>query len=331
MTSADGVVGPSTWRALYDAYQSIVGNVQVPPSGNQDYPGWALRVGSSGDAVKLIQNYLNAISEGLNLQAVIPIVTADGIFGRATEEQVRAFQRVFGLTADGIIGPSTWHSIIDQFNLLNVDTYPGVALRVGSRGADVQKIQTYLNVISKKYPSIPQLTEDGIFGNGTAAAVREFQRIFGLTQDGVVGLNTWNAIMREYRTVAAGQDRNRELDEGQNQSERQIEYIAAFEAVNYPGSLLKLGEDGNNVLVMQQYLGALSATYQIPNLQADGVFGEKTESSVRAFQQLVGLADDGIIGPDTWKAISDSYWNLANRDALIAAMGRVIVGKMFLG
>ena len=327
----DGVVGPATWRILYDAYKGIVGNVQVPPFGNQEYPGTALRIGSSGNAVKQIQSYLNAISEGLGLQNVIPIITADGIFGSATERQVKAFQSIFKLTTDGIVGPSTWHSIIDQFNLLNVDTYPGVALRVGSRGADVQKIQTYLNVISTKYPGIPKLTEDGIFGNGTAAAVREFQRIFGLTIDGVVGLNTWNAIVREYRAVAAGRDRNQEYDESEAGGERQAEYITAFEATNYPGSPLKIGENSDNVRIMQQYLNLLSASYQIPSVNEDGAFGENTENCVRAFQQLVGLTSDGIIGQDTWKAINDSYWNLVNREALISAMGRAIVSKIFLG
>jgi len=210
-----------------------------------------------------------------------------------------------------------------------VDTYPGTALRVGSRSEDVRKIQTYLNVISTKYPSIPRLTEDGIFGNGTAAAVREFQRIFGLTQDGVVGLNTWNAIMREYRVVATGQGRGAEPPEPE--TDRQVEYITAFEAVNYPGGALKAGDSGDNVRTMQQYLGMLSATYQIPTITPDGDFGTNTESCVRAFQQLVGLDANGIIDQDTWKAISDSYWNLANRDAMIAAMGRALVGKMFLG
>jgi len=326
----DGVVGSGTWRTLYDVYKGIGGNVQIPPFGNQEYPGYALRRGSSGNAVKLIQNYLNAIGE---VFTVIPKVTVDGMFGSATEAQVRAFQSIFGLTTDGIVGPSTWHSIIDQFNLLNVDTYPGTALRVGSRGEDVRKIQICLNIISTKYPSIPRLTEDGIFGNGTAAAVREFQRIFKLSQDGVVGLNTWNAIMREYRAIAMGQGTGRELGEGGSSEERQVEYISSvsYENVSYPGALIKIGENSDNVRIMQNYLAALSASYPIPKINTDGDFGQNTEDCVRAFQQLVGLDADGIIGQDTWKAISDSYWNLTNRDAMISAMGRAIVGKMFLG
>ena len=178
----DGIVGSGTWRALYDAYNSIVGTVPVPPSRPEDYPGTPLRRGSGGDSVKLMQNYLNTIAE---VFPDIPKVAADGIFGAMTEQQVMAFQRLFGLTVDGIVGPSTWQSIVEQYHLLAVDTYPGVALRVGSRGSDVQKIQRYLNVISVRYPTIARLAEDGAFGNATAASVREFQRIFGLTQDGV--------------------------------------------------------------------------------------------------------------------------------------------------
>ena len=324
----DGAVGPATWRKLYDIYYGITDNVQVPPFGNQEYPGYALRNGSSGNEVKLIQSYLNAISE---VFTAIPKVTADGIFGSATERQVRAFQSIFGLTTDGVVGPSTWHSIMEQFNLLNVDAYPGTALRAGSRGDDVRKIQTYLNVISTKYPSIPKLTEDGVFGNGTTAAVREFQRIFGLATDGVVGLNTWNAIVREYRAVASGQNRNRELGENESGTVRPVEYTTAFESVSYPGTPMKRGENSDNVRTIQHYLGILAATYQIPSISVDGDFGEKTESSVRAFQHLVGLNSDGIIGQDTWKAISDSYWNLVNREAMISAMGRALVGKIFLG
>jgi len=327
--TADGIVGAATWRALYDAYHGIANTVPVPPSRPEDYPGYPLRVGSTGSSVKLMQNYLNALAE---IFPSIPKVTADGIFGPMTREQVMAFQRLFGLTVDGIVGPSTWASIMEQYHLLATDTYPGTALRVGSRGSDVLKMQQYLNVISSHgYPSIPRLSEDGIFGNGTAAAVREFQRIFGLGIDGVIGLNTWNAIVREYKKAS---------QPPRNQPAREVEYIKAtqmpqtpaYEAPAYPGTILKIGAKGENVRIMQNYLNALACTYSdIPKMTVDGTFGPATQAAVKAFQKTFGLPIDGIIGPDTWKAISDSYWNLTNRDAMISAMGRMIMGKMFLG
>lgn len=81
-------------------------------------------------------------------------------------------------------------------------SYPGTALRIGSRGNSVLTIQEQLNVISNAYPRIPKVAEDGVFGQGTETAVREFQEIFGLTPDGVVGFNTWYKISSIYVAVS---------------------------------------------------------------------------------------------------------------------------------
>jgi peptidoglycan hydrolase-like protein with peptidoglycan-binding domain len=93
-----------------------------------------------------------------------------------------------------------------------------------------------------------------------------------------------------------------------------------------------VGAEGENVRVMQNYLNALAEFYpDIPKLSADGVFGPGMESAVKVFQQGMGLEANGIIDVDTWQAISDSYWNLTNRQAMISAMGRVIAGRMIFG
>ena len=81
-------------------------------------------------------------------------------------------------------------------------SYPGTALRVGSRGNSVRTIQEQLNVISNAYPRIPKVAEDGVFGQGTEDAVRTFQEVFNLTPDGVVGFNTWYKISAIYVAVS---------------------------------------------------------------------------------------------------------------------------------
>ena len=53
-----------------------------------------LKVGSRGKEVKLLQEFLE--------------VGADGIFGKGTEFAVKEFQKINGLTADGLVGTSTW-------------------------------------------------------------------------------------------------------------------------------------------------------------------------------------------------------------------------------
>lgn len=76
------------------------------------YPGYALRIGSSGDAVRQIQEQLNAIS---NNYPLIPKISVDGIYGPATENAVKVFQSVFNLTQDGIVGRRTWYRIQDIY------------------------------------------------------------------------------------------------------------------------------------------------------------------------------------------------------------------------
>ena len=80
-------------------------------------------------------------------------------------------------------------------------SYPGEALQIGSSGKDVRTIQSQLNAISKGYPAIPKLKEDGIFTEDTAKSVKVFQGIFGLPQNGIVDFKTWYEISRVYVAV----------------------------------------------------------------------------------------------------------------------------------
>ncbi len=81
-------------------------------------------------------------------------------------------------------------------------SWPGYNLTIGSSGQKVQQMQEQLNVISNAYSSIPKLAEDGIFGPATAAAVRQFQSIFGLPSTGIVDYPTWYKISEIYVGVS---------------------------------------------------------------------------------------------------------------------------------
>lgn len=87
-------------------------------------------------------------------------------------------------TAEQIAGiPSSW---------------PGYNLTIGSSGDKVRQLQEQLNAISDVYTAIPSLTVDGIYGNNTASAVKEFQSIFGLPQTGETDFRTWYKISNVY-------------------------------------------------------------------------------------------------------------------------------------
>lgn len=75
---------------------------------------------------------------------------------------------------------------VDRFVAPRSSSTP--VLRVGSRGAAVRQMQALLRTAGYR------LVADGIFGNGTLAAVRAFQRRRGLGADGIVGAKTWAAL-----------------------------------------------------------------------------------------------------------------------------------------
>ncbi len=72
------------------------------------YPGESLTIGSSGESVLQIQEQLNQIA---NVYTQIPKISADGIYGNETANAVEAFQRIFNLPVDGIVGYRTWYKI----------------------------------------------------------------------------------------------------------------------------------------------------------------------------------------------------------------------------
>lgn len=71
---------------------------------------------------------------------------------------------------------------------------------------------------------------------------------------------------------------------------------------SYPGNPLRRGSSGPYVVVLQVMLNRISQNYPlIPKLATvDGIFGSRTEASVRKFQQIFGLAVDGVVGKATW-------------------------------
>ncbi|MCQ4936572.1 peptidoglycan-binding protein [Anaerotignum propionicum] len=80
-------------------------------------------------------------------------------------------------------------------------SFPGTTLVVGSTGDSVKTIQQQLNAISKNYPLIPKLVEDGYYGETTAESVRVFQQIFNLPQTGTVNYPTWYKISDVYVAI----------------------------------------------------------------------------------------------------------------------------------
>ena len=259
-------------------------NIQSIP---QSYPGSPLRQGDSGTAVFTLQRQLNRITKDYPFLGKL---TVDGVFGSRMAATVRAFQKQFNLTADGVVGRTTWTEVYDQFRSIQSDNgtpnaYPGTALREGSSGQNVRLVQFWLKIARTVYTSLANVTVDGKFGAGTAAAVQRFQRYFGLTADGVVGRTTWQKLYEVYNDIA-----NRLLSPSLRPGE-------------YPG-VLRTGSSGTAVRELQFYLYLMSAyESSIPPVSIDGKFGADTERAVRAYQRFAGLTVDGVVGRTTWNSL----------------------------
>lgn len=78
----------------------------------KSYPGYDLTIGSTGEEVKVVQEYLNRIAQNYPL---IPKSAVDGIYGAKTQEAVKVFQGVFNLPKTGIVDYATWYKISDVY------------------------------------------------------------------------------------------------------------------------------------------------------------------------------------------------------------------------
>lgn len=247
-----------------DIVRSYYGNVETvlnaPVRGiTSSYPGSPLRRGSSGPNVVVIQTALNRISQ--NYPAIPKIPAVDGIFGSRTEASVIAFQQIFGLTPDGIVGPGTWYELVRLYTAVTnlselrsqgqqfyaINWSPPNGLEVGDSGEKVRLLQYMLSVLSEYIPEIPPLNIDGIYGPATRSAVLAAQRRFRLPETGTVGAQTWDEIYDQYSGIENTTLRSRETfpqnnSSGNNQrSGNNVNYNRTTTLTQFPGRDLSIG------------------------------------------------------------------------------------------
>ena len=177
------------------------------------YPGTPLRRGSVGPNVVVIQTELNRISQ--NYPAIPKVSAVDGIFGAATENSVTAFQEIFNLTSDGVVGPATWYALVRLYTAVTslselrsqvqrfytIAWNKGRPLVPGDRGIQVEHLQYMLRVLAAYISQIPSVAVDGIYGSASRSAVLAAQGYFGLPQTGTVDLTTWDEIYDQFTGI----------------------------------------------------------------------------------------------------------------------------------
>ena len=301
--------GLTPYEILTNYYgENIVIVEDAPVAGiGESYPGRVLQFGSAGDDVRTLQVRLNRISR--NYPSIPKIPRADGIFGTETERAVKAYQRAFNLTDDGLVGRATWYSIARTYNAVkrisdlysegipreDVTNIFDTSLSLGDTGINVRELQYYLAFIGYFNDNIPPLTIDGIFGPSTENAVKAFQTAYGFEPTGEATPALWDAIYSAYVGILNTID----------------ESMLPRNIALYPGVPLRVGSEGDAVRSLQEYLNYIAGTYtEIPRITADGMFGTATENAVKAYQELFGLPVSGVVGSVTWNSIIDNYLSL---------------------
>ena len=94
-------------------------------------------------------------------------------------------------------GSSIYINTAEQISGVPI-SYPGYELDIGASGSKDQQIQEELDRIAQVYSNIPRIQADGIYGEATKAAVKEFQRTFDLPQTGIIDFRTWYKISQIY-------------------------------------------------------------------------------------------------------------------------------------
>lgn len=238
--------------------RNYYGNVEIvndaPIMGiTSSYPGTPLRRGSSGPYVVVIQTSLNRIAQ--NYPAIPKIPTVDGIFGSRTEASVRAFQQVFGLNPDGIVGKATWYALVRLYTAVtrlselrsqgqrfySIDwEYPN-SLYPGDQGNKIRHLQYMLSMLSEFIDEIPNVNIDGIYGPATESAVRAAQGWFGLPITGITDSATWDEIYDQFSGIENTTLRNRETFPENTGATNRTRYASTTTQTQFPGQNLQTG------------------------------------------------------------------------------------------
>lgn len=285
--TADGKAGVKTLAQLYSG-SSVSGSTSGTAS-SEIYTAKnpnTLQSGDSGSKVTQLQNALKLL--GFYTGGV------DGKFGSGTKKAVMQFQRVNGLTVDGLAGTQTQKLLYSQVDsgVSGGSSSSGSSssgssgftrtLRKGYTGADVIAVQQKLKELGFYSGSV-----DGVYGTGSIAAVKKFQQQNGLTADGLVGSRTYTALM----SASTGSSSNSGSDNSSSSSD-------STSGQDYAEGTLSYGSSGTEVKKMQQALKALGY-----NVSADGSYGALTQMAVTQFQKRNGLTADGVAGSATLKLL----------------------------
>lgn len=259
----DGVAGTKTLNAIASAIAKKGGSSSSSSASSSS--SGALKLDSQGSKVTQLQQDLKQLG--------YYYADITGNFGEKTEAAVKAFQKAYKLTDDGVAGTNTLNAIAAAVEKAggSLSSSSGASgMKLGSTGSDVRALQQNLTTLGYYYGDIT-----GHYGTMTQAAVAKFQKARGLTQDGVAGSKTVEAIASAIKSSGGS--------------------VAGSSSSSGVGNSLREGDTGAAVNELQTMLKTLEYYYG----EITGHFGSLTKKAVRSFQDDNDLTVDGIAGVNT--------------------------------
>ncbi|MDO5142867.1 MAG: peptidoglycan-binding domain-containing protein [Eubacteriales bacterium] len=172
---------------------------------------------------------------------------------------------------------------------------------VAQRRAHIYELQHALRRIQRQQGAPQPLAPDGLYGQETAAAVRDFQRAHGLPVTGTADYATWTAIDRAARA----------LDTDSTLPQMLSFFPAGADAALSPG------DRGASVFALQLILGTAAPHFgALPTVPLTGVYDADTVAGVRQAQGVLLLPATGVTDRATWDALALLHDSLFGRTPL---------------
>ena len=211
--------------------------------------------------------------------------------GSPVRRAVRAFQSIFSLKVDSIVGRATWYTIVMLYTaVLKLgelqslgQTFYGYSweypeqILPGEQGAKVTHLQYMLSVVSQFNSAVQEPPVSGVFGDTTTQAVTTFQRAYGLPETGTVDRATWDSIYSQFAGIETTVFGNEAL----------------FPFTRPPMAVTEAD-------LQEQLIAAAAAFPELDAPKKTGKLDAQTKKSLAVFQRLTGSAPTGT--PDAQSA-----------------------------
>ena len=298
--TVDGVAGKKTLDAIAAAVAAKGGS---SAGSTTSTTGSVLKLNSQGTKVSQLQTDLKQLG--------YYYAEITGNFGEKTQAAVKEFQKRNGLTADGIAGANTLAAIAAAVekaggSVSGSTGSSGSGLKLGSTGKEVGDLQENLTTLGFYYGDITNH-----FGTLTQTAVKKFQKSRGLTQDGVAGAKTLAAIASAVEgagSTPAGTTGSalREGDSGSKVTDLQTRLKSLK---YYYGDIT-----GNFGTLTKQ---AVKKFQEANNLTVDGIAGTATLNKLYALTGGGSTSGSSSTGSGSTVTTSDSYGKVTKNNVYL--------------